>query len=489
MGKKRKLRSVEPESSTRTPETEQIQTTPQPEQQQQQTLIASEQVMEQDQIGQPQETFAAVPIEETVEEETENMEDEEEGDEEGNENENQAAVVNGDKAAAEEVEEEEEGDEEGVEDLEEEPIEKILEPFGKDHLIALVKEAVSKLPEFMESVQKLADLDPSHRKIFVHGLGWDSNKETLISVFSKYGEIEDCKAVSDKLTGKSKGYGFILFKHRKGARKALIQPQKQIGNRLTSCQLAAAGPVPAPPAAPPASEYTQRKIFISNVSADIDPHKITEFFAKYGEIEEGPLGLDKQTRKFKGFCLFVYKSVESAKKALEEPQKMFDGKTLNCQKAVDGPKPNKPQFPQQQQYQHQHHQHHHHSFRKEKTRYPSAAGPSPGHLMAPSGPSVGFNPSVPNPGLAPAIGQALTALMNAQGAGLDVSNLFGGLGASMNQGMPPNMNNQGYGSQPGVSYGSQPAYLNQGGYQNPQMGQGPSRPAPGGPPSYMGYGQ
>ncbi|GFZ20594.1 UBP1-associated protein 2A [Actinidia rufa] len=269
------------------------------------------------------------------------------------------------------------------------------------------------------------------------------------------------KSVCDKVSGKSKGYGFILFKHRIGAKKALKEPQKKIGNRMTSCQLASAGPVPAPPpTAPPVSEYTQRKIFVRNVAAEIDPQKLLEFFSKYGEIEDGPLGLDKQTGKPKGFCLFVYKSVESAKKALEEPHKNFEGHTLHCQKAVDGPKPGKPY------YQQHHQQYHPHSSRKEKGKYSYGGGAAAGtgHLMAPSGPSMGFNPA---------------------GAGLGINNLLGGFGAPTNQGVPPVMNNQGYGNQPGGSYGNQ--QVMQGGYQNPQMGQGAGRPQPGAG-AYIGHG-
>ncbi|PPR99980.1 hypothetical protein GOBAR_AA20684 [Gossypium barbadense] len=324
------------------------------------------------------------------------------------------------------------------------------------------KKAVDKHPEFISSVRELADVDPAQRKIFVHGLSWDTTAETLTAEFAKYGEIEECKAVTDRVSGKSKGYAFILFKHRSGARRALKQPQKKIGNRTTSCQLASQGPVPAPPpTAPPVSEYTQRKIFVSNVSAEMDPEKLLEFFKQFGEIEEGPLGLDKHTGKPKGFALFVYRSIESARKALEEPHKNFEGHVLHCQKAIDGPKQTKGGF-----------------------------GGETGHLMAPSGPAavgVGFNPGVAaagfNPGVAaaapalnPVLGQALTALLASQGAGLGLGNLLGGLsGAPVNQGAPA----AGYGSQVAGGYGNQMGV--QGGYQNPQMGQGGAgRTQPGG---------
>ncbi|XP_047326254.1 UBP1-associated protein 2A-like [Impatiens glandulifera] len=345
-------------------------------------------------------------------------------------------------------------EEESDKELEEEPIEKILEPLGKFKLIALVKEVVSKFPDIIECVQRFADLDPAHRNIFVHGLDYDSNRETLIIVFSKYGEIESCEVVYNNV-GMSKGYGFILFKHRSGASKALKHPQKKIDNRLISCHLASAGPVPAPPPVDySSSDYNQRKIFVRNVSCDIDPLKLTEFFARYGEIEDGPLGINKHTGKFKGFCFFVYKSIESYRKALEEPNKIFEGKILHCCKHV--PKSNKPNQ--------------------------RLSGPTPDHLIAPFRPALGFNPAVAAPTLVlgPSVGQTLDALLASQGVGL---------GLTMNQGMPPMMNNPGYGNLVGASYdGSQPAYIYQDGYQDPHLGQGSTWPASSGA-SYTDHGQ
>ncbi|KAL1545294.1 hypothetical protein AAHA92_22037 [Salvia divinorum] len=386
--------------------------------------------------------------------------------------------------------------EEGEEELEEEPFEKLLEPFSKDQLTLLIKEAIAKHPDLAEIVHTMADSDPAHCKIFVHGLGWDANAETITSVFGKYGDIEDCKVVRDKNSGKSKGYGFILFKHRDGARRALKEPQKLIEGRMTSCQLASAGPVqtptqpaPATVSVPPASEYTQRKIYVSNVSAELEPKKLFDYFSKFGEIEEGPLGLDKQTGKPRGFCLFVYKSTESARKALDEPHKHFEGQILHCQKAIDGPKHSKGYFNQQhgqqQPHQQQHQGYYHHQAKRGRYAGSGGVGHTGGHLMAPSAgpavPSGGFNPAV-----APAaIGQAVAALLATQGAGLGIGNLLGGIGNP--QGVPPMMNNAGFGGQgAGGGYGGLPGM--QGGYGGqPQMGQGGVRPHQSGAP-YMGHG-
>ena len=495
MAKKRKLRSsdpeptkpIEPQQQDQEPvELDQQQQQPNPEQtlEDPNTMAVDEPKQEEEEEDEEPQNAESEEEEEEAEEQQEERPPEtleEQQDPETLAAANHAEVNGGNEGNNEEEEEEDLT-------LEEEPVEKLLEPFTKEQLHSLVTQAVDMFPEFVDSVRRLADVDPAHRKIFVHGLGWDATADTLTAVFGKYGEIEDCKAVTDKVSGKSKGYAFILFKHRDDARKALKHPQKKIGNRTTSCQLASAGPVPAPPPnVTPVSEYTQRKIFVSNVSAEIDPQKLLEFFKQFGEVEDGPLGLDKNTGKPKGFALFVYKSVESAKKALEEPNKNYEGHTLYCQKAVDGPKGSKGYHHQQHSHSHHHHHHHQpHYQRKEKNKYSSGGGgPShgSGHLMAPSGSAVGgFNPGVPAQGLNPVLGQALTALIN-QGAGLGLGNLLGGLGgAPVNQGGPPAP----YANQPAMGYGNQPAM--QPGYQNPQMGQSSGvRPHPGAGAPYMGH--
>ncbi|XP_019053777.1 PREDICTED: UBP1-associated protein 2A-like [Nelumbo nucifera] len=244
-------------------------------------------------------------------------------------------------------------EEAGEEEEEEEDITKVLEPFNKEQLIDLLRWAASNDPKVRDEINRVADRDPVHRKLFVHGLGWETTSEKLREFFSQYGELEDCNVVVDKATGKSKGYGFLLFKHRRGATKALKEPQKKIESRMTACQLASTGPVNPSHSNPsthaqqsqqthlgyhPSQDTLARKIYVGNVHSDIPSDKLLAFFSKYGEIEEGPLGFDKQTGKSKGFALFIYKTTEGARKALEEPNKSFDGHQLYCQKATDSHK-------------------------------------------------------------------------------------------------------------------------------------------------------
>ncbi|XVF17162.1 hypothetical protein REPUB_Repub10bG0095700 [Reevesia pubescens] len=122
-----------------------------------------------------------------------------------------------------------------------ETLPELLEPYTRDQLIGLISEAARENSSFLSFASCHADRDPSHRNLFVHGLAWETTRESLMSAFEPFGEIEACNVVVDKATGKCKGYGFILFKNRVSATKALKEPKKIIHNRILSCQLASVG--------------------------------------------------------------------------------------------------------------------------------------------------------------------------------------------------------------------------------------------------------
>ncbi|OAY77399.1 UBP1-associated protein 2C [Ananas comosus] len=219
---------------------------------------------------------------------------------------------------------------------------KLVEPFSREQLAEIVAGAACRDAAALEAVRAVADRDLAQRKLFIRGLGWETTTETLRSLFSAFGELEEAVVIVDKNTGKSKGYGFITFRHADGALLALKEPSKKIDGRMAVTQLASAGAGgaagSAAAAAAPAADVSLRKIYVGNVPAEMPSERLLTQFASYGEIEEGPLGFDKQTGKFRGFALFVYKTVEAAQAALIEPTKTIDGHVLVCKLAIEGKK-------------------------------------------------------------------------------------------------------------------------------------------------------
>jgi RNA recognition motif-containing protein len=60
-------------------------------------------------------------------------------------------------------------------------------------------------------------------KIYVGNLPFKIDSEALKGLFSSYGEIEEAVIISDKFSGRSKGFGFVTFKNEADAQKAIAE--------------------------------------------------------------------------------------------------------------------------------------------------------------------------------------------------------------------------------------------------------------------------
>lgn len=58
-------------------------------------------------------------------------------------------------------------------------------------------------------------------KLFVGSLSWDTNDESLRDAFEQYGEIEEARVITDRDTGRSRGFGFITFVEKDAAQDAI----------------------------------------------------------------------------------------------------------------------------------------------------------------------------------------------------------------------------------------------------------------------------
>ena len=57
-------------------------------------------------------------------------------------------------------------------------------------------------------------------KLFVGNLSEETTSAEIRDLFSDVGEVESCKLVADRETGRSKGFGFVEMKSREAANAA-----------------------------------------------------------------------------------------------------------------------------------------------------------------------------------------------------------------------------------------------------------------------------
>jgi len=58
-------------------------------------------------------------------------------------------------------------------------------------------------------------------KLYVGNLPFSIDSEKLKELFSSYGDIEEATVISNKFSGRSKGFGFVTFTKDEDAKKAI----------------------------------------------------------------------------------------------------------------------------------------------------------------------------------------------------------------------------------------------------------------------------
>jgi RNA recognition motif-containing protein len=57
--------------------------------------------------------------------------------------------------------------------------------------------------------------------LFVGGLSWGTTDEDLRKTFTSYGEITEAKVITERDSGRSRGFGFVTFARDEDAKTAI----------------------------------------------------------------------------------------------------------------------------------------------------------------------------------------------------------------------------------------------------------------------------
>jgi len=59
------------------------------------------------------------------------------------------------------------------------------------------------------------------KKLFVGSLSWNTTDEGLLQAFEQFGEVTEAKVITDRETGRSRGFGFVTFAEDESAENAM----------------------------------------------------------------------------------------------------------------------------------------------------------------------------------------------------------------------------------------------------------------------------
>jgi len=159
--------------------------------------------------------------------------------------------------------------------------------------------------------------------IFIGNLAYEVTEDILAKEFHKCGKVASVRLVMDKITGRSKGIAYLDFANQKDYESALAMKGHEIMGRAIRVDAASATKeFPNKPKSEPSPI-----LFIGNLSYNTTEKSLEVAFAKFGPIMSVriPTSYDK---KPKGYAYVQYKSVESAKAAMEQPRFELDGRII-----------------------------------------------------------------------------------------------------------------------------------------------------------------
>ena len=191
--------------------------------------------------------------------------------------------------------------------------------------------------------------DPEKQStLYVRGLNEETTHGFLAEHFSQSFPIKHAIVVTDKETGKCKGYGFVTFVDHEDAKRALEEFHGQdFGGKKLNVTLAErrhredGGPGREAGESRASTAQTREapqssKLIVRNLPWSLDtPEKLTKLFLSFGKINQAIVPKNPQGR-MKGFGIVMLRGRKNAEQALERLNgKEIDGRTLAVDWAAD----------------------------------------------------------------------------------------------------------------------------------------------------------
>ncbi|XP_071450449.1 heterogeneous nuclear ribonucleoprotein 27C isoform X3 [Hetaerina americana] len=168
----------------------------------------------------------------------------------------------------------------------------------------------------------------SNEKLFVGGLSWETNQDTLQRYFSRYGEVIDCVVMKNSETGRSRGFGFVTFSDPANVAIVLQNGPHQLDGRTID-------PKPCNPRSMqrPKRNVNWPKVFLGGLPSNVTETDLRSFFQRYGKVMEVVIMYDQEKKKSRGFGFLSFETDESVERCVAEHFIQLNGKQVEIKKA------------------------------------------------------------------------------------------------------------------------------------------------------------
>lgn len=187
------------------------------------------------------------------------------------------------------------------------------------------------------------------KTLFVGNLSYETEKDSLYAEFESCGQIVDVRVITDKTTGRSRGFGYVQFADHASALKGLELAGRLIDGRAINVDMSNDKTPSASGSGNNSGRSTprvhndklsnpSRTLFVSNLAWSTTRDGLADAFSNLDGYSDCRVKTERETGRPAGFGYVDFGSIEEAKSALEQMAGTeIDGRAVRLDFASERP--------------------------------------------------------------------------------------------------------------------------------------------------------
>ncbi|KAI9721584.1 MAG: hypothetical protein M1828_005074 [Chrysothrix sp. TS-e1954] len=170
---------------------------------------------------------------------------------------------------------------------------------------------------------RLTEDERDKRTVFVQQLSQRLRTKQLIAFFEQAGPVKEAQIVKDRVSGRSKGVGYVEFKEEESVSKAIGMTGQKLCDlpviaQLTEAEKNRQARNADSTSGSHSSMIPFHRLYVGNIHFSITEQDLQNVFEPFGELEFAQLQMEEGGGRSRGYGFVQFKEPAEAKEALEK---------------------------------------------------------------------------------------------------------------------------------------------------------------------------